>query len=71
MHKGCTSALNRNVYILLYYYTTMERKTTSLKIDTDLWRKVKKHCIDQNIDISEYLEEVIRRDFVDRMINKK
>ena len=49
----------------------MERKTTSLKIDVDLWRKVKKHCIDQNIDISEYLEEVIRRDFVDRMINKK
>jgi hypothetical protein len=40
----------------------MERKTTSIKIDSDLWKKVKKHCIDEEIDISDYLETIIRKD---------
>lgn len=38
------------------------RKTTSIKIDSDLWKKVKKHCIDLDIDISEYLEKLIKKD---------
>lgn len=38
------------------------RKTTSLKIDEDLWKEVKKHCIDKNTDISEYIENMIRKD---------
>ncbi len=40
----------------------MARKTTSLKIDEDLWKEVKKHCIDQNTEISEYIENIIRKD---------
>ena len=40
----------------------MERKTTSLKIEPELWKAVKKHCIDEDLDISEYLEELIKRD---------
>jgi len=40
----------------------MERKTTSIKIDPELWKKVKKYCIDKDIDISIYLEELIKRD---------
>ena len=40
----------------------MERKTTSLKIDPELWKNVKKHCIDKEIDISEYLEGLIKKD---------
>jgi len=40
----------------------MLRKTTSIKIDPELWKKVKKHCIDEEIDVSEYLENLIRKD---------
>jgi len=40
----------------------MDKKTTSIKVDPDLWKKVRKHCIDKEIDISEYLEELIKKD---------
>jgi len=40
----------------------MERKTTSIKIDPELWKKVKKHCIDKDLDISKYIEELIKKD---------
>jgi len=40
----------------------MVRKTTSLKIDEDLWKKVKIHCINENIDISEYIENLVKKD---------
>ncbi len=38
----------------------MERKTTSIKINPQLWKEVRKHCIDKEVDISEYLEELIK-----------
>lgn len=38
------------------------RKTTSLKFDVDLWKKVKIHCIEKSIDISEYIENLVRKD---------
>jgi hypothetical protein len=38
----------------------MERKTTSLKIDPELWKEVKKHCIDEDANISEYLEGLLK-----------
>lgn len=44
----------------------MVRKTTSIKIDHDLWKKVKKHCIDKETDISDYLEELLRKDLEKR-----
>lgn len=40
----------------------MERKTTSIKIDSQLWKDVKKHCIDKEIDISDYIEQLIKKD---------
>ncbi len=40
----------------------MVRKTTSLKIDEDLWKKVKIHCINESIDISEYIEKLVKKD---------
>ncbi len=40
----------------------MTRKTTSLKIDSDLWKRVKKRCIDAEQDISVYIEELITKD---------
>jgi len=38
------------------------RKTTSLKIDEELWKEVKIHCIKESKEISEYLEEIIKND---------
>ena len=38
----------------------MERKTTSLKIDPELWKRVKKHCIDRDMDISDFVEELLK-----------
>lgn len=40
----------------------MARKTTSIKIDAALWKKVKLHSIEKEIDISDYLERLIKKD---------
>ena len=40
----------------------MPKKTTSLKIDPELWKEVKIYCINKEIDISEYIENLIRKD---------
>lgn len=40
----------------------MVRKTTSIKIDSELWKEVKKHCIDKDIDISQHLENLLKKD---------
>lgn len=40
----------------------MSRKTTSIKIDEDLWKEVKKHCIDEDMEISKYIENLIKKD---------
>ena len=40
----------------------MVKKTTSIKFDTELWKEVKKRCIDLEKDISEYLEELVKKD---------
>lgn len=40
----------------------MVRKTTSLKIDDEIWKKVKIHCIEKGIDISEYIENLVKKD---------
>ena len=39
-----------------------ERKTTSIKVDPQLWKDFKKHAIDQDKDISDIIEEMIRRE---------
>lgn len=38
------------------------RKTTSIKMDEELWKQVKIHCITEGIDISDYLESLIKKD---------
>lgn len=40
----------------------MVKKTTSLKIDENLWKEVKIHCIKNDIEISEYIEELFKED---------
>tara|TARA_Y100000310_G_C20642892_1_gene794951 strand:+ start:1679 stop:1813 length:135 start_codon:yes stop_codon:yes gene_type:complete len=39
----------------------MVRKTTSIKVDPELWKKVKKHCIDKDMDISDFIEDLLKR----------
>lgn len=39
-----------------------EKKTTSIKVDPDLWKEVKKYCIDKGIDVSDFLEDMIRKE---------
>lgn len=40
----------------------MLRKTTSIKVNPDLWKKVKKHCIDVDQDLSDYIESLFKKD---------
>jgi len=40
----------------------MQRETTSIKIDPQLWKEVKKYCIDKDLMISEYIEDLIKKD---------
>ena len=39
-----------------------QRKTTSLKIDPEIWKSAKKRCIDRDSSISEYIESLIEKD---------
>ncbi len=39
-----------------------KKETTSLKINPYLWKQVKKYCIDEEMQISEYLEKLIKKD---------
>lgn len=40
----------------------MVRKKTSISFDEKLWKDVKIHCIKEDKEISEYLEELIKKD---------
>jgi len=40
----------------------MVRKTTSLKIEERFWKEVKITCIKKDIEISTYIENLIKRD---------
>jgi len=40
----------------------MERKTTSIKVNPELWKEFKKYAIDQDKDLSDILEEMIKRE---------
>ncbi len=40
----------------------MARKTTSLKIDESLWKEVKITAIKRDMEISEYIESLIKKD---------
>ena len=42
--------------------TKVVMKTTSIKINPDLWKEVKKYCIDKDMDISDMLENLLRKE---------
>ena len=37
-----------------------ERVTRSLKINPQLWKELKLHCVKKDIEISSFIEQVIR-----------
>jgi len=38
------------------------KKKTSINIDENVWQKVREHCVKNRKDISEWLEELIKRE---------
>jgi len=40
----------------------MERKTTSFKINPKIWRMVKVYCAKKEIDIADFLEDIINKE---------
>ena len=44
----------------------LERKVTSMKIDPELWKMVKKHSIDNDISITEFVEDALKRELEKR-----
>ncbi len=38
----------------------MQRVTKSLKINPEVWKEARKHCIDAEIEVSEYIETLIK-----------
>jgi len=38
----------------------MAKQKTSIVIDEDLWQDVKIHCIKEKVDISDWLEKIIK-----------
>ena len=48
------------------------RKVTSIRVDEELWKRLKKHCIDSGIDLSEYMELLIkeRLDKIEKTLGK-
>ena len=38
----------------------VERKTTSVKVDPQLWKQLKKQAIDEDKDLSDIVEEMIK-----------
>ena len=46
----------------------MKRVTKSLKIDPELWKEVKVYCAKEEIDISVYIENMIKKDLKKKQI---
>ena len=44
----------------------MVKKKTSLVIDDNLWQEVKINCIKNKIDISDWLEKIIKKELKKR-----
>ena len=44
----------------------MKKKTTSLKINPIVWKRVKLYCIEKEIEISDWLEKLIEKELKKR-----
>jgi hypothetical protein len=50
---------------------TIKRDPTSLNIDSELWREVKKMAIDKGVTATEYLEQALREKLAKDKVSKK
>jgi hypothetical protein len=39
-----------------------QRKTTSIKIDPELWKKAKIYCIENNLDLSQLIDKLLKEE---------
>lgn len=39
-----------------------KRVTTSIKIDPELWKRTKIYCIENNLDLSQLIEKLIKEE---------
>ena len=49
----------------------MDRKSTSIKINPETWKDAKKRAIDLDIEVSEYIEKLIKKELNDVTKNSK
>ena len=40
----------------------MERVTKSLKIDPEVWKAVKVHCAKEDLEISDFIETIVKKE---------
>ncbi|MGP3667321.1 MAG: hypothetical protein ACKD6N_00435 [Candidatus Bathyarchaeota archaeon] len=45
----------------------MTRKKSSIYVDVELWRRLKKRAMEDGVELSTLLEEVIREEFMDHV----
>ena len=45
---------------------TMTKKTTSIKLNPEIWKEFQKLCLDLSTDASPYLEELIKKELTKR-----
>ncbi|MEM1546782.1 MAG: hypothetical protein QXY40_04620 [Candidatus Methanomethylicia archaeon] len=45
----------------------MARKKSSIYVDDELWRRFKKHAIENGVELSTLLEEIIREELMDNV----
>ena len=38
------------------------KKTTSIKIDPELWKEVKKYAIDHDISVTDFIERILKKE---------
>lgn len=52
------------IYILLLPPFSMDNKkeTISLKVNSDLWKKVRLHCVEKDLQYSQYVESLVKKD---------
>lgn len=53
--------MTRFIYYLFFSFS-MKRESISVKLDPELWKEAKHHCLDKDITYSEYLEDLIKKD---------
>jgi hypothetical protein len=55
------------VYWYMHVGSPMARKKSSVYVDEELWRRLKKYAMEKGTELSALLEDVIREEFMDHV----